>query len=119
MASSSSTKAPCVTHGCKSLGILKCEGCLQIFCRQHVNEHRNLLSHQLDEIVLGHDTLQQTIATENEQEKNRQSLLEQIDKWERDSIVKIERTAEELRQQIKTLTYSPKGKLRRNERLLF
>jgi len=61
MSSSSTKKTPCVADSCKSLGILKCEGCSQIFCRKHVNEHRDELSHQWDEIVLEHDTLKQKI----------------------------------------------------------
>ncbi len=109
MASSSSTKAPCGTCDCKSLGILKCEGCSQIFCRKHVNEHRDMLSHQLDEIVLEHDTIQQMITEQNDQENNHHSLLDKIDKWEKDSIVKIQQTAEEVRQQVKTLIASQKG----------
>jgi hypothetical protein len=101
MSSSSPKKTPCVADSCKSLGILKCEGCSQIFCRKHVNEHRDALSHQWDEIVLEHDTLKQTINKQNDEENNHQALLEQIDQWERVSIVKIQQTAEEARQQVK------------------
>jgi hypothetical protein len=83
---------------------------LQIFCRKHLNEHRDLLNHQLDEIVLEHDTLQQTIV-ENKTEKNKQHpILKQIDKWEQDSIVKIQQIAEEARQQVKNLPSSQIGK---------
>jgi uncharacterized Fe-S cluster-containing radical SAM superfamily protein len=108
--SSSSSKTPCATCASKAAGILRCEGCLQIFCRKHLNEHRDLLSHQLDEIVLEHDTLQQTIV-ENKSEQNKQHhILNQIDKWEQDSIVKIQQIAEEARQQVKKLTSSQIGK---------
>ncbi|CAF4543865.1 unnamed protein product [Rotaria socialis] len=62
MAPSSSSKAPCNSNSCKSVGILKCEICSQKFCHKHVKEYRDLLSHQLDEIVLEHDTLQRIIA---------------------------------------------------------
>jgi hypothetical protein len=110
MASSSTTKkTPCATDSCKSLGILKCEGCSQIFCRIHVNEHRDELSHQWDEIVLEHDTLKETINKQNDEQNNHQVLLEQIDRWERDSIVKIQQTAQEARQQIKRLINPQKG----------
>jgi len=110
MASSTPTKAPCVTCGSKSVGIFKCEGCSQTFCRKHVNEHRNVLSHQLDEIVLEHDTLQQTIAEKDDQKDYRQSLHKQIDQWEQDSIIKIQQTAEEARKQVERLTSLQKGK---------
>jgi uncharacterized Fe-S cluster-containing radical SAM superfamily protein len=109
--STSSSKAPCATCGNKAAGIFRCEGCLQVFCRKHINEHRDLLSHQLDEIVLEHDTLQQTI-TENKNKQNKQHpILKEIDRWEKDSIVKIQQTAEEARQQVKKLTSSQTGKL--------
>ncbi len=109
--STSSSKAPCATCGNKAAGIFRCEGCLQVFCRKHLNEHRDLLSHQLDEIVLEHDALQQTI-TENKNKQNKQHpILKEIDRWEKDSIVKIQQIAEEARQQVKKLTSSQTGKL--------
>jgi hypothetical protein len=110
MASSTITRAPCATCDNKGVGIFKCEGCSQIFCRKHVNEHRENLSHQLDEIVLEHDTLQQTLAEQNDQDTNRHSLLRQIEEWEKDSIIKIQQAAEETRKQVEKLTSSQKGK---------
>jgi uncharacterized Fe-S cluster-containing radical SAM superfamily protein len=107
---SSSTKTPCATCGNKSAGIFRCEGCIQVFCRKHLNEHRDLLSHQLDEIVLEHDTLQQTILENKDKQNNQHRILKQIDKWERDSMVKIQQVAEEARQQVKALTGAQKGK---------
>lgn len=109
MAAFSAEKPPCATCACKSLGILKCEGCLQIFCRKHINEHRDMLSQQLDEIVVQHDTLQQMIINKYDQEDNHYSLLNQIDQWEKDSIIKIQQTAEETRQQIKISLNLQKG----------
>ncbi len=110
MASSTITRAPCATCDNKGVGIFKCEGCSQIFCRKHVNEHRENLSHQLDEIVLEHDTLQQTLAEQNDQDTNRHSLLRQIEEWEKDSIIKIQQAAEETRKQVEKLTSSQKSK---------
>ncbi len=108
--SSSSSKAPCATCTNKAAGIFRCEGCLQVFCRKHLNEHRDLLNHQLDQIVLEHDTLQQTIV-ENKSKQNKQHpILKQIDKWEQDSIVKIQQIAEEAREQVKKMTSSQIGK---------
>jgi len=112
MASSTSIRPPCATCGNKSVGIFKCEGCSQIFCRKHVNEHRDMLSHQLDEIVLQHDILQQTIIDQNDGKNIQHSLLKQIDQWEKDSILKIQQTAEEARQQLQQLTSLKKGKVK-------
>ncbi|CAF3825579.1 unnamed protein product, partial [Rotaria sordida] len=38
-----SLKAPCIACGNKSAGIFRCEGCLQVCCRKHLNEHRDFL----------------------------------------------------------------------------
>jgi uncharacterized UBP type Zn finger protein len=111
MASASSSKAPCATCGNKGVGIFKCEGCAQGFCRKHVIEHRDTLSHQLDEIVLEHDTLQQTIVEHLDKQNHHHPAIEQIDKWERDAIEKIRQTAAEARQQVIKSTGSQKGKL--------
>jgi hypothetical protein len=112
MASSTLTKAPCATCGNKCVGIFKCEGCAQIFCRKHVKEHRDILNHQLDEIFIEYDTLQQTITEQKDDENDyHHSFLKQIDKWERDSIVKIQQTADEARQQVEQLTSSQKSKM--------
>jgi hypothetical protein len=113
MASSSTTKAPCAACGSKGIGIFKCEGCAQVFCRKHVIEHRDALSNQLDEIVFEYDTLQQTMA-ESKDKPNHQHhpLIKQIDKWEKDSIEKIQQTANEARQQVHGLISSPGGKLK-------
>ncbi len=105
-----SSKAPCTTCGIKAAGIYRCEGCLQVFCRKHLNEHRDVLNHQLDEIVLEHDTLQQTIVENKDKPSNQHPILKQIDKWEENSILKIRQTAEEARQQVTKLINSDKSK---------
>ncbi len=117
MASSSTAKAPCATCDSKGVGIFKCEGCGQVFCRKHVIEHRDVLSQQLDEIVLEYDTLRQTI-TENKDKPNHHHnhpLMIEIDKWEKESIEKIRQTAHEARQQVNALIGSSGGKLKCNK----
>lgn len=111
----SSTKAPCVICGHKAVGVFKCEGCMQAFCRKHVTEHRDTLNHQLDEIVVEYDTLQQTIVENKDKENHYHSLIGQIDKWEHDSVGKIQQTAQESREQVKTMIHSQKGKLNSNK----
>jgi len=95
--------------GNKGIGIFRCEGCLQVFCRKHLNEHRDLLSHQLDEIVLEHDSLQQSIVENKDTQNNQHPVLRQIDKWEKNSIQKIQQLAEEARQQVKELIGTQTG----------
>jgi uncharacterized Fe-S cluster-containing radical SAM superfamily protein len=114
MASSSTSKAPCATCGNKGVGIFKCEGCGKVFCRKHLIEHRDVLSQQLDEIVLEYDTLRQTMAESQDKPNHHRDhpLMKQIDKWEKESIEKIRQTANEARQQVNALIGSSGGKLK-------
>lgn len=106
---STSTKAPCATCGNKAAGIFRCEGCVQVFCRKHLNEHRDTLSHQLDEIVFEHDTLQHTLVGNSKKSNTRHPVLKEIDRWEDESIVKIQRLAEEARNEVNRLMNEQTG----------
>lgn len=122
MASSTSVKAPCATCGSKATGIFKCEGCGQVFCRKHVIEHRDILTQQLDEIVLEYDSLQQAMAESKDNSSRKQQnnpLIKQIDQWEQDSIAKIHQMANEARQQVTKLSSSSTGKQRAENSVLF
>jgi chromosome segregation ATPase len=75
----------------------KCSGCLQDFCYNHLGEHRQQLSKQLDEIQGERDLFHQTI-TQQTMSSQKHPLLKEIDQWEQQSIQKIQQTAEEARQ---------------------
>jgi hypothetical protein len=66
----------------------------------------------LDEIVLEHDTLHQTIVETKGKQNNQHPLLKEIDQWEKNSIMKIQQLAEEARQQVKSSTSSQTGNLK-------
>ncbi len=91
-------KGHCATCD-KENAILKCEGCTKTFCWDHVVTHRQELSKKLDELGVVRDTVHQTL-TQQTAEPRRHPLIEQIDKWERKSIKKIQQTAEEARQML-------------------
>ncbi len=40
----------------KDRSAVRCEGCLQIFCYNHLTDHRQELNEQLDEIEVNRDT---------------------------------------------------------------
>ena len=109
MAASAASRTPCATCDSKGIGVFKCEGCAQVFCRKHVVEHRDTLSYQLDEIVLEYDTLQQTVAENNDKIKHH-PLLHEIDQWERECMEKIRLTANEAREQLNALIDSTTGR---------
>ncbi|CAF1552921.1 unnamed protein product [Rotaria sp. Silwood1] len=88
---------PCTKCASKGVGIFKCQGCSNVFCRKHASEHRDNLSHQLDELVSEHDQLYQLINQEN---NGYYTLINQIDQWEKNSIIKIQQVAQNIRQDI-------------------
>ncbi|CAF2478367.1 unnamed protein product [Rotaria sp. Silwood2] len=77
--------------------VYKCGGCSQDCCFDHLAKHRQTLSKQLNEIENGRDQFHQTLV---EQKKIPRilPLIQEVDKWEEDSIKKIKQTAEECRQ---------------------
>jgi hypothetical protein len=85
-------KKQCVTCS-KGGGIMICDGCQQSFCGKHSIEHRQELTNQLDGIMQEHDLLQQELG----QASIDNSLLKQINQWEKESITKIQVAAEAAR----------------------
>ncbi|CAF1338900.1 unnamed protein product, partial [Rotaria sordida] len=77
--------------------IYSCEGCSKKFCLKDLTEHRQQLSKQFEEIENDRNELHQTLV-EQKQDLKKFSLIQQVDKWEEDSIQKIKQTAEECRQ---------------------
>lgn len=93
---SASGRNRCVTCG-KERATSKCAGCAQDFCFNHLVEHRQDLSKQLDELEVDRDTIQQTIIQQTNELKTH-PFIKKIDQWEEDSIKKIQKVADEARQ---------------------
>jgi len=89
------SRAHCVKCG-KERATLKCSGCSQDFCYNHLADHRQELSVQLDEMEINRDVFRETL-TEKTTNPKQHSLIKQIDQWEDDSIRKIQQTAKECR----------------------
>ena len=98
MAGLSRQRTSCAACG-KTAGMFTCHGCSKSYCLQHTNEHRNMLDEQMDEIIANHHSLKQQ-TSDKKVEKSYQILLEQIDKWEQQSIEKIHQTANDIRQEL-------------------
>ncbi|CAF2865545.1 unnamed protein product [Rotaria sp. Silwood2] len=75
----------------------KCEGCSKDFCSSHFADHRQELSKQIDEVEVTCNLFRQTL-TEQTSPSLKHSVMQNIDKWERESIQKIQQAAEEARQ---------------------
>jgi chromosome segregation ATPase len=76
---------------------VRCEGCLQLFCYDHLTCHRKELTKQLDHIEANRDIFRQTLH-EQRNHPEIHSLIKQINKWEHDSIKTVQETANECRQ---------------------
>jgi hypothetical protein len=106
MSASISGKKQCVKCN-KAGGILICDGCQQTFCVKHVIEHRQELANQLDGIMQEHDLLQQELGRSS----GEHSVLKNIDKWEEESIAKIQVVAESARADLRQIIDEAKERL--------
>jgi hypothetical protein len=86
----------CVKCG-KEKATLQCRGCLQDFCFNDFGNHRQELSQELDEVEVSRDLFRQTLSDQTTHPQ-KHSLIQQVNKWEHNSIKKIQKTAEEARQ---------------------
>ncbi|CAF1208689.1 unnamed protein product [Rotaria sordida] len=92
----------------KGGGIAMCHGCQQSFCTKHFIEHRQELSQQIDDIGQEHDLLRRDLNCD----KNTDSLLEHINKWEQESIKTIQTCAHNARSTLQQLYNQTKNELK-------
>ena len=81
----------------KDKSTLRCGGCLQEYCVNHSFDHRQELNKQLDDVEVTRHLFRQTLL-QQATDPEKHALIQQINDWERESIVKIRQTAEEARQ---------------------
>jgi chromosome condensin MukBEF ATPase and DNA-binding subunit MukB len=82
----------------KRKSTLKCRGCSKDFCYTHWDTHRQKLKIKLAEIENNKETFKQSFNQYIQQPNNNNTLIQQINQWEQNSIKKIQQTAEEARQ---------------------
>ena len=84
MSSSATVKKACAT--CRKSGdVFTCRGCRQAFCAKHVDEHREKLSKEVENLAEEHELLRREINRENEAEL----LLATVNTWEQESLARI------------------------------
>jgi chromosome segregation ATPase len=81
----------------KENAIMKCQGCSQTFCYNHMADHRQQLNKQLEDVEMTCDLIRETL-TEQRTDSQKHPLMQKINQWEQESIAKIRKTAEEARQ---------------------
>lgn len=90
------SKTHCVTCETKK-DAYKCDGCSQYFCLEHLSDHQQAFSKELDEIKHKSDLFRETLI-EHKKNPQKHSLMQQINQWEEESIHKIQQTANEARE---------------------
>ena len=80
-----------------------CRGCSRDFCFDHLTEHRQILNTQLHQIQNDYNLLRQTLI-EQKKDPYKHSLIQEIDRWEQNSIDKIRQTAEQCRERLVNYT---------------
>ena len=83
----------------KERSTFKCGGCSQEYCYNHLIEHQQKMSKDFDEIELNRDLLRQAFY-EYTSDSCKHVLIEQINRWENNSIEQIQQAAEEARQTV-------------------
>ena len=83
---------------CHAVAEFHCHGCHQRFCPPHADEHRQSLNEQLDWLTVDHDDFVQTVSHASSIPKKDDHNKEIIDRWERDSIRHIRKTASDARE---------------------
>ncbi len=99
MATGDSTKKSCCKCN-KNPRTVTCDGCHRVFCFEHVDQHRQELSEQLNSIGQEYDVLKRDISTRGIE----RTLLTQIDSWEKEAIEAIQDIAKTIRTDAKRVT---------------
>jgi len=96
----SSTRKKCGTGSdCKQAGVANCEGCSKVFCTKHFNDHRRSLDEEMNVILSKYNDFKNTTIQEPTI-VNIQPIIEEVDKWEQESVKKIQQKAAELRNEL-------------------
>ncbi|CAF3275202.1 unnamed protein product, partial [Rotaria socialis] len=99
MATAAINSKQCFICGKDKAALYPCGGCSENFCFSDLSKHRQEHVVELEKIVTDCDTFQQSIS-EQQQDLNHRPLINQVNEWERDSIMKIKQTAEDCRQRL-------------------
>jgi hypothetical protein len=91
-----------------SEGEFTCNRCQQSFCWEHLTDHRQDIQKQMDTLTQNHYLLKR----DWEDESYHQELLHKIDQWEKESIEKIQMTADLARVDLRALIKQEKDNLK-------
>ncbi|CAF0725554.1 unnamed protein product [Didymodactylos carnosus] len=85
-------------------GVIECKGCKQTFCDEHFTVHRQKLAVELDHIICDHDILLEQLfessLSSSANQSSEQPVMDAIDQWEHEMIVKVKQAADVARQKV-------------------
>lgn len=81
----------CLDHDTKNLCIAHCLGCRDVFCVEHLIEHRRNLTEEINQLIERHENLKKKLLDEQ---------FQLIDQWEIDMIEWIRRHTNEVKEKI-------------------
>ncbi len=96
----------------KGRGTFHCVGCDAYFCRRCYERHRQEMANQLEGFIGQHNELRQQINKETEEKNFDSPLLIEIEDWQRKTIEKVKKVAEQAKQQIVKLLNSKKTEIK-------
>jgi septal ring factor EnvC (AmiA/AmiB activator) len=95
----------------KELGPMHCTGCDGYFCRKDFKIHCEKLVTEMDKIVEERNRLQDEITNGIQHNDQQNPLIEQIDKWQKNIIEKVNQVAAQARQQASILLNAKRVKI--------
>ncbi|CAF1071870.1 unnamed protein product [Rotaria sordida] len=96
----------CIKCG-KSGGVLFCNGCQQTLCFKHVNEHRDELEKQLEDLINQENQFENDLTKKDDSHY----LFNDIDKWKKETIEQIKQIAKQAKQDLRELINQSNEKL--------
>ncbi|CAF3056579.1 unnamed protein product, partial [Rotaria sp. Silwood2] len=96
----------CIKCG-KTGGVLFCNGCQKTLCFKHVNEHRNELEKQLEDLISEENEFENDLGKVDDSHY----LFNDIDKWKKESIEQIKEIAKQTKQDLRQLINKSNEKL--------
>ena len=87
-------------------GVILCTGCDGYFCSKDYKGHREILFHEMEEIVEERNNLQDKINKATQINDSHSPIIGQINEWEKMTIEKVKQAAEQARQQAFQLLHS-------------
>jgi len=88
----------CVRCG-KNGGIVLCNGCNQILCFKHINEHKEELENELEELINKENQFENDLSKSDDSHY----LFNHIDQWKKELIQQIKQIANQAKQDLRQL----------------